>query len=431
MRLMARGGSSSKRRAISPPSQASGQGFTRLVFNDEFDTDAIAPASSSVGNYKWWPRTPGQTSVASSILTMSTDTTTNSGGLQSIPVNFYGNGYTGEHGYFECRMAFDNAGMWTGSNGWPAFWSLDVGEVSDTQIGEIDFMEAIPTPRSAGNAVAIYQTVHQWTAGFGSDTQSTGNQPTLPGPPTFNISTYHKYGCLWTPNDLLWYFDDVAYTHTVIGSGTSWTAPELPQRMFLLLGTGTSWPMKVDWVRVWGPRAATGAETLPNPSLTGGSNGSPGTLPTNMATTMNGLTRTVVASGSSDPIDGLPYVTLQFSGTTTGAGDIHVYFAQANASIGTGEALFTLNLIQTATTGAGNTNVTGFYMEVDAFNGVSFVNTVFAATARPNATRTVESIRGTLGAGTTNAYAQWAFTVAGAVAVNFTVRFSAPSLRLV
>jgi hypothetical protein len=47
-----------------------------------------------------------------------------------------------------------------------------------------------------------------------------------------------------------WYFDNQLVTTVATGPGTPFTALE-KNKMFLVLGTGTWWPIYVDYVHVW------------------------------------------------------------------------------------------------------------------------------------------------------------------------------------
>jgi beta-glucanase (GH16 family) len=61
---------------------------------------------------------------------------------------------------------------------------------------------------------------------------------------------FHTYGCLWTPDKVVWYFDNKPVTTVSTGPGTPFTAIE-KEHMFIMLGTGRNWPMDVDYVHVW------------------------------------------------------------------------------------------------------------------------------------------------------------------------------------
>jgi hypothetical protein len=69
-------------------------------------------------------------------------------------------------------------------------------------------------------------------------------------------------------------------------------------------------------------------------------------------------------------------------------------------------------------------------MEIDAYNGATFVNASFVAVGIPYNSTTLHTLTGTNGAGTTNQYVYWYFTVNGAVAIDMTLRFSGASYKL-
>ena len=110
---------------------------------------------------------------------------------------------------------------------------------------ELDFMEYYTPERQS----TYLTTVHQWINTYPStQAQNPNNVPAIPANTDF--SKWHTYGCLWTPNQVQWFFDNQLVTTVATGPGTPFTALEQSQ-MFLLLGTGVSWPMYVDYVRVW------------------------------------------------------------------------------------------------------------------------------------------------------------------------------------
>lgn len=237
------------------PVPAAAAGYDELIFSDEFDSSStIAPTRSGSG-FKWWPGpngTPTYT-VAGSELRMTSDISPNSGGLISIldPGSSPGPNIF-RRCYFEARMKF-NPSSFSGTNGWPAFWSLDANWPNLSTFTELDFMEGIPVPRTAGQPAALFQAIHEWSTNFASETANNvgTNQPTLPGGTDFN--EYHTYGCLWAPNLITWYFDNAPFVTQAIAAGSGYSLDtSLDARLYLVIGTGTSWLCTWDWVRVWG-----------------------------------------------------------------------------------------------------------------------------------------------------------------------------------
>lgn len=236
------------------PPQAAAAGYTKLLFADEFDTPATIALTRAGTGFNWWPGPNGTPTftVAGSELRMSSDPTTNSGGFQSIlnagsspGPNIF------RRVYLEARMKFSPTG-YSGTNGWPAFWSLDANWPNLSTFSEVDFMEGIPVPRTAGSPAALFETVHEWSTNFATETANNvgSNQPTLPAGTDFSV--YHTYGCLWTANLLVWYFDNVSYITQAIGVGSGYSLDTAGSSLYLIIGTGNSWLCTWDWVRVWG-----------------------------------------------------------------------------------------------------------------------------------------------------------------------------------
>jgi hypothetical protein len=69
--------------------------------------------------------------------------------------------------------------------------------------------------------------------------------------------------------------------------------------------------------------------------MVGAVTGTPGTLPTNHSTTLNGLTRTIVGTGTENGVD---YIDLQFSGTATGAALTYSFETSSQIVAASGQA---------------------------------------------------------------------------------------------
>lgn len=246
---------------ITPPSYASSAGYTHLVFDDEMKVNAVAPSDTSTGNYKWYTynwATPANSLPSSDVTfqngyaTITTDTSGYSFGITTIGLNNLTNVW--QHGYFETRLRYAPKGNTVGSPGaWPAFWLFDVGGITGTwttgtAYGELDVLECIPSG-GAGTACSMYDTVHQWlNNAAGAQGPGTNNPPTVQT--GIDYSQWHTYGALWTTNQIQWYLDGVLLNTLAVGPSTSFTGIET-SHVALILGTGPSWPMDVDYVRVW------------------------------------------------------------------------------------------------------------------------------------------------------------------------------------
>lgn len=243
-----------------PPAQAAAAGFKTLAFDDEFNSTATISPNNS-GTYNWYMYNPYSTSaelnmsnlsVANGCLTIQTDLSGYSDGLSTIDSAKPTTG-TFQHGYFEARMQFYPAG-WQGG-AWPAFWSYAIESLQGkSPFAELDFIEAYPGglggATQGANGVTLLTTVHQWTtiAGANVSVQQPNDIPTLPA--NFDYNAFHIYGCLWATDSVTWYIDNQQVMKVATGPGTAFTALE-QDHMFLLLGTGTNWPVTYDYVHVW------------------------------------------------------------------------------------------------------------------------------------------------------------------------------------
>ena len=159
---------------------------------------------------------------------------------------------------------------------WPAFWALgsNITSVGWPASGEIDFMENVPASSGLGPAV-IRSTIH---GGTSSNNYGPGQSYTFSN--GTDVTSFHTYGAIWSPNMVQFYVDDPAniffvQTTSDIPSGLSW---DFNASFFLLLnlavgGTG-SWPgppdnttpnpalMAVDYVRAYTP------SPVPGPAMT-------------------------------------------------------------------------------------------------------------------------------------------------------------------
>jgi hypothetical protein len=278
--------------APTAPAPAAAAGFTKLVFEDDFTSvDTIAPTQDAASGYKWYwsfdihgaplPWSVQTTATAASIANGNDGGGTNAsphGGiltvngpgapndaLVTVPGWALNDGTAvlpaegdgcWSHAYFEayiqCRV--DGNTSTAESSGWPAFWSWSAQGLKNFGFGgssltapaysEIDFMETYGTifGNTPGNWTA---TMHQWPANVASDghTQHTDDG-------------WHTYGCLWTSTgagtgQVKFYFDGTQVDDTV-DTGTGQTQFSLEgMYQFIVLGSGKSWNMNVDWVRVW------------------------------------------------------------------------------------------------------------------------------------------------------------------------------------
>jgi glycosyl hydrolase family 16/Big-like domain-containing protein len=246
-----------------PPPQAAGY---HLAFGDEFDTLNLSP--TSYGNYKWynpamwWHNSAPYANIwaangEANLLWTRGQSPADTGISTAAKDGSYYKAF--RYGYFESRFRWDTV---TGS--WPAFWMIPVQNIFNKDRNssgikdsvEVDIMEA---QGASPHEVDVH--VHEWKgdvaggpathdvgpAGFGYNTQA-------------DLSQYHKYGVLWVPGRLTFYFDD----QPIYSVATPAIMDQ--QDYILILGSqeGANWSygnlngvtanmiaVKADWVRVW------------------------------------------------------------------------------------------------------------------------------------------------------------------------------------
>ncbi|HEY1471458.1 MAG TPA: glycoside hydrolase family 16 protein [Candidatus Acidoferrum sp.] len=174
-----------------------------------------------------------------------------------------------QYGRAEARMMLP-----VGPGIWPAFWALgtDISSVGWPTCGEIDYMENVPASGGLG-PTKISSTLH------GSGYSGAKGLPQKYTFPSGDVTGWHIYGAIWSPNMIQFYVDDptkVFYVITAndVPAGQSWA---FNHPFFLLMnlavGGDGSWPgpadaatltpavMTVDYVRIYK------AAAVPAPSL--------------------------------------------------------------------------------------------------------------------------------------------------------------------
>jgi beta-glucanase (GH16 family) len=126
------------------------------------------------------------------------------------------------YGYFEMRAQFPY-----GRGFWPAFWLLPDDLTWPPEIDVVEILGHEPTK--------LYTTIH-WrglygkpnSTGFGTVVQDT-------------TKDFHTYGVLWTPTDIVWFFDGLRVAHTI-------TPDDMHKPMWMLinLAVGGKWPGQPD-----------------------------------------------------------------------------------------------------------------------------------------------------------------------------------------
>lgn len=192
------------------PSQAAAAGFTHQVADYEF---ASMPDIGNFGSgtHTWYrnpvffsPWPSGMVTDGNGAITLET---TSAAGWPFINLisNVSNTSGTNEpaqgsflHGYFEYEAAIDDAQ----AGAWPALWLFSSNHFAvnnPSNWSEIDVFEGQGNTPQTG-----YSTIHDW-ANTSSNQQ---NNPAWPIPPGTDLSQFHKYGLLWVPGHVTWYFDD-------------------------------------------------------------------------------------------------------------------------------------------------------------------------------------------------------------------------------
>ena len=254
--------------AQTPPPQATG--YT-LTHSDEFDSLDIG-ASWTGQTHQWYTSEYGQVitpsssqaSVASSVLSLDWHpgmTRPAEASLSSFDMGSQ-KGMAYRYGYYEARMKWSPV-----AGAWPGFWLLSLQSAITTgEWGEIDIFEGL------GNLPYDYfGTVHDWTAlnGTRTSTFNPGNDYKLLT--SVDYSQWHKYGVLWEPGTLTWYFDD----QPIIAAPAPAITDAQDVELILSSSEGVNWAqgntsgvtstdlsLNVDWVRVWQKNPVT--VILPN-----------------------------------------------------------------------------------------------------------------------------------------------------------------------
>jgi beta-glucanase (GH16 family) len=227
---------------------------------------------------------------------------------------------------------------------WPAYWALgnNINSVNWPTSGEIDFMENVP-PLGPGT---IQSTIHGGNSASSCycGENGLGKPYSLPG--SVNVTSFHTYGGIWSPNMIQFYVDDPTNIFFVV------TASDIPSTQqwdfnhpfFLLLnlavgGTG-SWPgppdgstpnpavMTVDYVRWYQPSTLVGPTITASPiTLAGGTGSSTVNLSSTSGTGRVYLSCTTTAPNASCSIkssDALNPYTVDFSNSGSGTATVTV-----------------------------------------------------------------------------------------------------------
>jgi beta-glucanase (GH16 family) len=239
------------------------------VWSDEFD----GPAGTSIDAAKW-KFEAGILKVNNEIEFYCAPDST-AGGCNSAKPNAYidGNGHLVIQAIKLNPSTAPNSGSWTsarmvtdgteqfqygraearmtlpvGPGIWPAFWALgtNISSVGWPTCGEIDYLENVPASRGLGPA-KISSTLHG--PGYSGD-KGLPRKYTFPNG---DVTGWHTYGAIWSPNMIQFYVDDPAKVFYVITAadvpaGQSWAFNHpFYLLMNLAVGGDGSWPGPADW----------------------------------------------------------------------------------------------------------------------------------------------------------------------------------------
>lgn len=278
------------------PEAAKAAGMTKLVFEDDFESmDTIDINATHEPGYKWYVDAYGCRLTSDYIY--QKDSYIHMGGPQPYAYGLVSYskqlnaGFTVTCGcYLECRM---RASMPTGEyGGIPAFWTMVLGSFMGTdwrEGGELDVVELFITQNEKGEDQKYFAGSlhhHYRTPPVGDEkakvdfasnlVNNTGYLDQFP----FIGDEWHTYGALWEKGRVTWYMDGVKmhsaeYTPDALPEyfyrddptplpRIEERRPDLAHRTrvgahsimdtdeeVVLLTSRETYPMDVDWVRIW------------------------------------------------------------------------------------------------------------------------------------------------------------------------------------
>ena len=156
------------------------------------------------------------------------------------------------------------------NSSWPAFWaqSNHMHRLNQRPYVEPDMVEIMRKDEFMGTLWAHH-------GGQFDKSLMIKNRKADYRNPNYHSADWHTYGCLWDTNGVEWYIDGVLVLKQYWGEKRNLLAPNDPQQnpvaadgtnptlsnpfglfdsetaIDVILGTGKTWPMEVDWVRIW------------------------------------------------------------------------------------------------------------------------------------------------------------------------------------
>jgi hypothetical protein len=260
----------------SVPAPASAVGYDTLAWHDEFDTDqgidlmnTKATGFNLYVNNAWpgegWDHEaatpPENIQVSGSTLTLDTTISNSTNSLLNSAVTDGGLGYrgfaaSGGRGFYvEYRFQMPDSSAWAGGS-FPALWLMSVETFNGhlLRFVEIDLLEFNPG--------GFLSTVHDWNL---PDDNQNAVKSSL-------SNAYNTWGLRVLPHALnsgtgqiRWYLNGTQFWEVTYSTGGVPSPGLYPnnragglaqlesQHFMILLGTGPTIPIKLDWIRCWTP----------------------------------------------------------------------------------------------------------------------------------------------------------------------------------
>ena len=267
----------------SPTVPAAAGKYNRLAFEDNFDSiSTIDTGNTGAPGFKWYPAgvhkwgkpdtQPSEYSVNNSVLRIAPTHSTYNRNFMTRDPNT-GEGQSFGRGYYEVRMRVDADGVRNvppENSSWPAFWaqSNHLHRLNQRPYVELDMVEIMRKDEFLGTLWAHH-------GGQFDKSLMIKNRKADYRNSNYHSADWHTYGCLWDTNGVEWYIDGALVLKQYWGEKRNLLAPNDPQQnpvaadgtnptlsnpfglfdsetaIDVILGTGKTWPMEVDWVRVW------------------------------------------------------------------------------------------------------------------------------------------------------------------------------------
>jgi len=172
--------------------------------------------------------------------------------------------------------------------------------------------------------------------------------------------------------------------------------------------------------------------SIRNNTMVGAVAGTPGTLPTNWVAgaTSNGLSRQIVGTGTEN---GITYVDIRYSGTTTSASLTAIYWETATGVAATSGQVWT-NSAYVSLVGGSTANITNVVIGIDENNSgggyLTGSTTVFSPSSGSLSGKRYSHTRTLNNASTAYVWAYVFFSYGNGAAIDITLRIGLPQLEL-